>query len=90
MLFLFTVEARDLGHVFPSPAVSAGGRGGASVFSTLVPLLIQTLMLFLLSLSLLVGGLTTSGRRGVGRLRCRRRRRFFDGVGAGVLGGGGL
>ena len=80
MPFLVIVEARDLGHVFPSSAVSAAGRGGASVFSTLVPLLIQTLMLFLLSPSLLVGGLTASGEQGVGQLWCQRRRRFFDGV----------
>ena len=90
MLFLVTVEACDLGHFFPNPAVSAGGRGGASVFSTLVPLLIQTSMLFLLSLSFLVGGLAASGRRGVGRLWCQRRRKSFDGVIAGVSGEGGL
>ena len=90
MPFLVTVEARDLGHVFPSSTISAGGRGGTSVFSTLVSLLIQTSMLFLLSLSLLVGGLADSGGRGVGRLWCRRRWKFFDGVVAGVSGGGGL
>ena len=90
MPFLVTVEVRDLGHVFPSPAVSAGGRGGASVFSTLVPLLIQTSMLFLLSPSFLVGGLAASGGRGVGRLKCQRRREFFDGVIAGISGGGDL
>ena len=73
MLFLATVEARDLGHVFPSPGLSAGGRGGASVFLTLGSLFIQTSMLFLLSLSLLVGGLAASGRRGVGRLRYQKR-----------------
>ena len=87
MPFLVTVEARDLGHVFPSPAVSAGGIGAASVFLTLVPLLIQTSMLFLLSPSLLVGGLAASGRQGVGRLRCQRRQKFFDEVVAGVSGG---
>ena len=86
MLFLVTVEARDLGHIFPSHVVSTSGRGGASIFSTLVPLLIQTSMLFLLSPSLLVGGLTASGGRGVRWLRCQTRRRFFDGVVAGVLG----
>ena len=90
MLFLITVEVRDLRHVFPSSAVKAGGRGGASVFSTLVSLLIQTLMLFLLSLGFLVGGLAASGGREVGRLRCRGRREFFNGVVAGVSGGGGL
>ena len=90
MLFLVTVEARDLGHVFSSPAVSTGSRGRASVFSTLVPLLIQTSMLFLLSPSFLVGGLAASGGQGVGWLRCRRRRGFFDGVVAEVSGGGGL
>ena len=87
MSFLVTVEACDLEHVFPSPAISAGGRGGASVFSTLVPLLIQTLMLFLLSPSLVVGGLAVSDGRGVGKLRCRRRRGFFDRIVTGVLGG---
>ena len=90
MPFLVTVEACNLEHIFPSLTISTGGRGGASVFSTLVPLLIQTSMLFLLSPSLLVGGLAASGGRGVGRLRCRRRRGFFDGVVAGVSGGGGL
>ena len=65
MSFFVTAEARDLGHVFPSPAVSASGRGGASVFSTLVLLLIQMSILFLLSPSLLVGGLAASGRQGV-------------------------
>ena len=90
MPFLVTVEARDLGHVFPNPAVSASGRGGTSVFSTLVPLLIQTSMLFLLSPSLLIGGLATSGGRRIRQLRCRRRRGFFDGVVVGVLGGRGL
>ena len=68
MPFLVIVKAHNLGHVFPSPTVSAGGRGGASVFSTLVPLLIQTSMLFLLSPSLFIGGLAASGGRGVRRL----------------------
>ena len=90
MPFLVTVEARDLGPVFPSPAVSAGGRGRANVFSTLVPVLIQTSMFFLLSPCLLVGGLAASSERGVRRLQCRKRRRFFDGVVTGVSGGGGL
>ena len=90
MPFLVIVEARDLGHVFPSPAISAGSRGRASVFSTLVPLLIQTSMLFLLSPSLFVGGLAASVGQRVEQLRCRRRRGFFGGVVAGVLGGGGL
>ena len=62
------VEARDLRNVFPNPTVSAGGRGGASVFSTLGLLLIQTSMLFLFSPSLLVGGLAASGGQGVERL----------------------
>ena len=90
MPFLVTVEARDLGHVFPSPAVSTGSRGEASVFLTLVLLLIQTSMLFLLSLSLLVGDLAAFDRRGVEQLRCQRRRGFFDRVVAGVLGRRGL
>ena len=68
MLFLVIVEARDLEHVFPSLVVSACGKGGASVFSTLVPLLIQTLILFLLSPSFLVRGLATSVGQKVGRL----------------------
>ena len=68
MPFLVTVEAHDLGHVFPSPAVSAGGRGRASVFSTVVLLLIQTLMFFLFSPSLLVRDLTASGMQRVGWL----------------------
>ena len=70
MPFLVTVETRNLGHVFPSPAVSASSRGGTSIFSTLVPLLIQMLMLFLLSPSLLIEGLAASGEQGVGWLRC--------------------
>ena len=70
MPFLVTIEVHDLEHIFPSPAVNASGRSRASVFSILVPLLIQTLMLFLLSLSLLVGGLAASGEQGVRRLRC--------------------
>ena len=80
MLFLVTVEAYDLEHVFPSPTVSARGRGGASNFLTLVLLLIQTLIFFLLSPSLLVGGLATSGGRGVRRFRCQKRQGFFDKV----------
>ena len=68
MPFLITVEARNLEHVFLNPAVSIGGRGEASIFSTLVSLLIQMLMVFLLSPNLLVGGLAASGRQGVGRL----------------------
>ena len=88
--FLVTVEVPDLGHVFPSLAVSASGRGGASIFLNLVPLLIQTSILFLLSPNLLVGGLTASGGQGVGRLQCRRRRGFFDKVIARVLGRRGL
>ena len=90
MPFLVTVEARDLGHVFPSSTVSASGRGGASVFLTLVSLLIQTSMLFLLSPSFLVRGLAASGGRGVRRFRCQRRRGFFDGVVVGVSGRGSL
>ena len=70
MPFLVTVEVRDLGHVFLSPAVSAGGRGRASVFSTPVLLLIQTSMFFLFFPSLPVRGLAPSGGRGVGRLWC--------------------
>ena len=84
MPFLVTVEARDLGHIFPSPAVSASGKGGASVFSTMVPLLLQVSMLFLFSPSLLVGGLAASSEQRVGRLRYQRRRRFFHRVVAGV------
>ena len=61
MLFPIIVEVRDLGYIFPNPTVSAGDRGRASVFLTLVLLLIQTSMLFLLSPSLLVGDLATSG-----------------------------
>ena len=90
MPFFVTVEAHDLGHVFPSPTVSASGRGEASVFLTLVPLLIQTSILFLLSPSFFVGGLAASGGRGVGRLWCRMRRGFFDRVIPGVSGGRGL
>ena len=90
MPFLVIVEARDLGHIFFSLTVSAGSRSGASVFLTLVPLLIQTSMLFLLSPSLLVRSLAAFGGQGVGRLRCRRWRGFFDRVVTGVLGGGGL
>ena len=85
MPFLVTVEARDLEHVFSSLAVSAGGRCKVSVFLTLVPLLIQTSMLFLLSPSLLVGVLAASGKRGVGRLKCRKRQGFFNEVITGVL-----
>ena len=62
MLFLVTVKARDLEHVFPNPAVSADGRVGASIFSTLVALMIQKLILFLLSLSFLVKSLAASSR----------------------------
>ena len=90
MPFLVRVETRDLRPVFPSSTVSAGGRVGASVFSTLVLLLIQTSMFFLLSPSRLVRGLVASDGRRVGRLRCRRWQEFFDGVIAGVLGRGGL
>ena len=90
MLFLVIFEAHDLGYVFPSPTVSDGSRGEASVFSTLVPLLIQTSIYFLLSLSLFVGDLAASSGRGVERLRYQRRRRFFNGVVVGVSGGGGL
>ena len=90
MLFHVTFEVRDLGHVFLNPAISAGGRGGASVFSTLVPLLIQMSMLFLLSPSLLVRSLAASSGQEVGRLWCRRRWEFFDGVVVGFLGGKGL
>ena len=78
MPFLVTVEARDLGHVFPSPTVSTSGRDRASIFSTLVPLLIQTSMLFFLSPIPLVRGLAASSRRGVRRLWCQRRQGFFD------------
>ena len=90
MPFLVTIEVHDLEHVFSNPAVSASARGKASVLLTLIPLLIQMLMLFLLSPSLLVGGLAASDRRGVGRYWCQRRRGFFDGVVAGVSGRGGL
>ena len=90
MPFLVTVEVRDLEHIFPSPTISTGGRGRASVFSTLVPLLIQTSMLFLLSPSLFARGLAASDGRGVRRLWCQRWREFFDGVVAGVSGRGGL
>ena len=85
MPFLVTVEARDLGHVFLGPAVSASSRGRASVFSTLVLLLIQTSMLFLLSPGLFVESLATSGGRGIGRLQCRRWRGFFNGIVASFL-----
>ena len=87
MPFLVTVEAHDLELVFLSPTVSASGRGGASVFLTLVLLLIQISMLFLLFLSFLVRGLTTSDRQKIGRLWCQRRRAFFDWVVVRVLGG---
>ena len=90
MPFIVTVKARDLGHIFLSPTISACGRGRAIVFSTLVPLLIQTSMLFLLSPSFLVGGLAASGGRGVGRLLCRRRRGFSDRVVVRISFGGGL
>ena len=90
MPFLVTVEARNLWISFFSHAISAAGRGRASVFSTLVPQLIQTLILFLLSPSLFVGGLATFGEQGVRRLRCWRRQGFFDGVVAGVSSGWGL
>ena len=90
MLFLIIVEAYDLGHIFPSSAISAGSRSGASVFSTLVPLLIQILMLFLFSPSFLVGGLAASGKQRVGQLRCQRWQEFFDRVVAGVSDGRGL
>ena len=88
--FLITVEILDLGYVFPSLIISAGGRGGANVLSTLVLLLIQMSILFLLSLSLFVRGFTASGEQRVGRLWCRRRRKFFDKVVAAVSGEGGL
>ena len=90
MPFLIIVEEHNLRHVFPGPAISAGGRGEASVFSTLVLLLIQTSMFFLLSLSLLVESLPASGGREVGWLWYQRRPEFFDGVVAGVSDGGGL
>ena len=62
MLFLVTVEARDLGHLFSNLAVSASGRDKAGSFSTQVPLLIQISMLFLLSPSFLIKGLAASNR----------------------------
>ena len=68
MLFLVIVEACNLEYVFPNSAVSASGRGGTSVFSTLVLLLIQKLIFFLLSLSLLVRSLAASSRQGVRQL----------------------
>ena len=68
MPFFVIVEVHDLRYVFLNPVVSAGSRDRAGVFLTLIPLLIQTSMLFLLSPSLLVGSLATSGRRGVRRL----------------------
>ena len=68
MPFLVTVEAQNLGHIFPNLAVSASSRDGASVFLTLILLLIQMSMLFLLSPSLFDGGLADSGGRGVGQL----------------------
>ena len=86
MFFLVRVEVRNLEYFFSNPAVSASSRGKASVFSTLVSLLIQTSILFLLFLSLLVGGLATSGGQKVGRLQYKIRRRFFDRVVIGVLG----
>ena len=90
MPFLVTVKANDLGRVFSSPTISAGSRGRASVFLTLIPLLIQTSMLFLLSPSLLIGGVATFGGQGVGQLWYQRRLGFFDGFVAGVSGGRGL
>ena len=90
MPFLVTVEAHDLGHIFSSSAFSTSDRGETSVLLTLVLLLIQTSMLFLLSLSLLVGSLTTFGGQGVKRLWCRRQREFFDKVVAKVSGERGL
>ena len=90
MPFFVIVKVRDLEHVFLDPAVSAGNMGGASVFLTLVPLLIQTSMLFLLSPSLLIRGLAASDRRGVGRFRCQKRQEVFDRVVAGVSSGGSL
>ena len=40
MPFFVTVEVRELEHVFSNLAISASGKGKASVFLTLVPLLI--------------------------------------------------
>ena len=90
MPFLVKVEVHDLGHVFSNLTISTGGGGGASVFSTLVPLLIQISMLFLLPPSLLFGVFIASSKRGVGRLRYQRWQGFFDGVVIGVSGKEGL
>ena len=90
MPFFVTVEVRDLGHVFSNLAISASGRGETSIFSILVPLLIQTSMLFLLSPSLLIRSVAASAGQRVGRIWCQRRQEFFDRVVAQVLGRRGL
>lgn len=60
MPFLIIVKVCNVGHVFPHFAISASNKGEDSVFLTLVPLLIQTSMLFLFFLSLFIGGLAVS------------------------------
>ena len=90
MPFFVIVKVRDLEHVFPNPAVTAGGMSRASIFSTLVSLLIQTSMLFLLSLSLLVGGVSASDRQEVGQIWYHGRREFLNEFVAGISGKGSL
>ena len=58
--FLVIIEACDLEYVFPNPTISTGGRSKASIFSTLVLLVIQMSMFFVLSLSFFIRSLTAS------------------------------
>lgn len=63
MHFLIIVEVHNLRYVFSNFAISAGSRGRAIIFSTLVPLLIQILMLLFFSLSFFVEDLAASSRQ---------------------------
>ena len=83
MSFHITIEAYNLKHVFSNLIVSEGGKSRASVFLTLVPLLIKTLILFLLSLNLLIRSFAAFGKQRVGRLWCQQR--FFNKVIAEIL-----
>lgn len=88
MSFLIRIEVYDLEIVFSNLAISARSRGRASVFLTLVPLLIQISMLFRLFLNFFVEGFTAFSGYGVRQLQYYRK--IFNGVVLGVLGRRGL
>ena len=66
MSFLITVEVCDLEHVFLNFVINDSSKDEVSIFSTLVLLLIQILILFFLSLSFFVGGFAASVVQRVG------------------------